>query len=156
MKCHSPFVRLAAMGTKVVTMGAPLNRYGFETFWLSIIFKDMSGFRVFLSWWLMIGDSMVSEQKIILVNPCWSSFEADLVLWRVCGVDVGDDGLILFLEWNQEYSLWGEWESSVRDRGASIFRRWDGECFECEGWGGMICARCWGCGCFSGCNWECG
>ena len=44
----------------------------------------------------MIGDSVISVQKIIPVSPCGSLFETDLVLWRICSVDADDDGLILF------------------------------------------------------------
>ena len=70
---------------KVVTMGAPHNRY--VTFlWALIVFTDMNGFSVFFSWWSMIGvsvsenDSGVSMvQKMILVSACWSSFEMPLL-----------------------------------------------------------------------------
>ena len=37
--CVSPFVRLPAVQTKVVTMSAPLNRYGFEFFFLFTVFR---------------------------------------------------------------------------------------------------------------------
>ena len=70
----------------------------------------------------MIGDSMLSEEKMIPVSPCRSSFEADLVFWRVFGVDDDDDRLILFLEQYRKNSLGGEREGSVRDKGVSIFR----------------------------------
>ena len=81
----------------------------------------------------MIGDSMVSEHKTIPMSPWRSSFEADLVLWRVFGVDgTDDDGWIRFSDRGRDNSLGCEREGSVGDRGASKFRCWDRECFECE------------------------
>ena len=48
ISCQSSYVRLPGERIKVVTMGAPLNRYGFVTsLWLSIIFNDLRGFNVF-------------------------------------------------------------------------------------------------------------
>ena len=88
MKHHSPFVQLPAKWTKVVTMGAPLNRYGFEIFlWLSIVFKDSNGLRVVFSCWPMTGDSMFSVQKndsgeslLVLI---WGRLDSLAGLW--CG-----------------------------------------------------------------------
>ena len=39
-------------------------------------------------------------------------------------------------------------------RGGFIFGCWDGECFECVGWGGNSCAGRWDFG-FSCCGWDC-
>ena len=45
----------------------------------------------------------------------------------------------------------GEMEASVTDRGGSVLDCCD---IEGEGWGGTICAGCWGF-CFSGCDCGC-
>ena len=58
---------------------------------------------------------------MIALSSCWSSFETDFVLWRVCGVD-DDDRLLLVSDRDRENSLGGEREGSVRDRGTSITR----------------------------------
>ena len=66
--------------------------------------------------------SNVSEQKMIALILCWSSFETDFVLWRVCGVEDDDDRLLLVSDRDRENNLGGERESSVGERGASITR----------------------------------
>ena len=81
-KRHSLLVLLSAERTKVVTMGAPLNKNGLVTFLDSSIFwSEYSGFNVFLSWWSIMGVSKLSVQKVIPVRACRSSFEADLIRW---------------------------------------------------------------------------
>ena len=94
-------------------------------------FNEINGLSVVFCWWSMIGDSMLSEQKMIPVSPCRSSFEADLALWCVFGVDDDDDydGRIRFSDQDRESNLGAEKEGSVTDRGASIFRCWDREVF---------------------------
>ena len=154
------------------SLGAPLNRYGLLTFLWALIFFNINGFSVFFSWWSMIGVSMSSVQRMIPVSPYRSTLEVGLALWRVCGCD--DDGWFLVSEWNRENLLGcfpgfirkpetilgGEKEGSFGDRGASLSECWDGECLDCEGWGGMICAGRWGCGFVLswvwGCTWGCG
>ena len=101
-------------------------------------------------WWFYVictkNDS--SESLMVLV---WGWLGSLVGLW--CG-----------WRWWQVDSIFGmrlgEQLWSVGDRGVSISRCWDKECFECEGWGGMIWAGYCGCGCFSGCakvyGWDWG
>ena len=117
---HSSLVRLPADRTNVVTMGAPLNRYGFETSLWLIVFIVMRGFKVFFRWWSMVGDSNVSEQKLKPFNACWTSFETDFV--RFLMLDDDDDVGVgsLVSEWERENSLGveiGERKGSVGERG---------------------------------------
>ena len=74
-------MQLSAERRKVVTIGAPLNKYGLVTYLCSsMVWSEYNGFNVFLSWWSMMGVSKLSAQKIIPVRACRSSFEVDLVL----------------------------------------------------------------------------
>ena len=57
-KYHSPFVRLSAEQTKVVTMGAPLNKYGLVTFLcLLMVWSEYNGFNVFFK--LVVNDGCI-------------------------------------------------------------------------------------------------
>ena len=77
----------------MLTLGAPLNRYGFVTFlWASIVFNDINGFNVFF----MIDVSISSVQRVIPFSPCRLSLEANLTLWRICGCN--DDEWFLVSE----------------------------------------------------------
>ena len=44
MRFHMPFVWLPAKQTKAVTMGAPLNKYGFAMFFWLTKFRSLKGF----------------------------------------------------------------------------------------------------------------
>ena len=63
INCQSSLVRTPGERRKVVTMAAPLNKYGFVMSFWSMVFMDDNGLRAFLSWWSKFGDSSKSEQK---------------------------------------------------------------------------------------------
>ena len=79
-KFHTAFVRLPAERTKVVNIGAPLNRLSFATFFPTKS-KFMSGFSALQSL-KSAGDSSGSTKHCESPGrPCRSSVEADLALW---------------------------------------------------------------------------
>ena len=136
MKLHSFLVWLLTWRTKVVTMGAPLNKYGLLISLFSIVFNVADG---------------VSDILVWRFSPCRNKMywvhvglHYKPTLFFAAFFDDDDDGwsLVSDLEW--EKNLGGEKEGRVKDREASVFRCWDGEDFGCGGWGGIICAGHWG------------
>ena len=63
IKHQSSLARLPAERTKVVTMGAPLNKYGFVMSLWSIVLSPANGCNVCFTCRSKVDDSSVSSQK---------------------------------------------------------------------------------------------
>ena len=160
MKLQTPFVRLPVERTKVVTIGASLNRYGFEMFFemfFSLIFlKLRRGLNVLRSW-KSTGSSSTSAKHKVTPKSFWlSSADADFALCRalegwgcLCGwseLSVGS----LFNDLDLENSLGGEREGESGEENFMLRRVLGGlkRCllgvflltfFRWDGWGVGFC-----------------
>ena len=97
MKRHSSLVRVPAARTKVVTMAASLNKYGFDMDFSFMDLNENNGFRIVFNWWSVILDGSGSEQRVISINGFRTSFVAEWVL--VCVSDGVGNGQFCLLIW---------------------------------------------------------
>ena len=139
MKRHSSLVRVPAARTKVVTLAASLNKYGFDMDFSFMDLNENNGFRIVFNWWSVILDGSGSEQTVISINGFRTSFVAEWVL--VC---VGDgDCPILFTDLDRENILGvviGEREGRIgRKGGGSFCICWAREWRICAGRCGLFC-----------------
>ena len=129
-KRHKPLVQLPAAQTKVVTMGAPLNKYGLEMFSSLIFWKFRSGLSALQSWMSVESSSVSAENKASPNNSSeFGIAEAECDLWCMLGSFSGINDVSLFWDLEQENSLRGEREGRVGEKGIS----WD--------LGGEVCFR---------------
>ena len=88
-------MRHPAKQTKVVTMGAPLNKYGLEMFLSLIFLKFRSGLSALWSWTSIESSSVSTEHKAIPNNSSeyWMD-EVECDLWcALRSLDASDDSL---------------------------------------------------------------
>ena len=101
---NTPFAWLPAEQTKVVSMGAPLNKYGFEMSLLFICMKMRSGLSALLSWKSTESSSTSTEHQATPKSSWLAHLEDDnLAYWAL-------------EDWGRELSCWGlVSESLLRD-----------------------------------------
>ena len=118
-KHYKPLVQLPAKWTKVVTMGAPLNKYGLKMFLSLIFLKFRSGLSALQSWTSVESSSVYTEHKATPNNSSvFGIDEIEYDLWCELGsLDGSDDSLFWDLEW--ENNLGGEREGRVGEKGIS-------------------------------------
>ena len=141
---HTPFVRLPAERTKVVTMGAPFNKYGLEMSLFFICLKLSSGLSDLRC--KSAGCSSASAEHKATFKSSWSSSfdDADQAIGRaleIRGCEWSWAGLLLgslLRDLDLENSLGGEREGRVGEERVLWWR----DCWGIRNsWGSM---DCWG------------
>ena len=130
--CHTFFVWFPAEQSKVITMGALLNKYRL------IFLNSKSGLSALWSWKSARSSSASTEHKATPKSSCrFSLDEADFALWQAlelmaCFRDCSRDSLLI--KWDWENSLGSEREKIVGEKGITFelcLREGclDGDCF---------------------------
>ena len=121
-KRHMPLVRLPVERTKMVTMSAPLNKYGLEIFLSLIFWKFKSGLRALRSWTSVESSSVSTEHKATPNNSSgFGIAESECDLWCMSGSFGGSNDESLFWDLEQENSLGGERERETGELGKRGF-----------------------------------
>ena len=116
---HTPFVWLPAERTKVVTIGALLNKYVFEMFFWFMCFKSRNGLSALWSW-KSAGQFSASAEHRVTSNSSWASLcDADLALWWFLRYKGSGESLLRDLEQGNSLRWWKR-EEGWRERSFEI------------------------------------